>query len=188
MDGGPFRAPQPTDRKGTSRQELTRRPSDDETPPHNEVKSYRRGRPMRRVIKTIIWIVAAVIVLGASSWFIWGKVQDTRTGIDTSKYQAVFFTNGQTFFGKLKPYNSKYMMLTDIFYLQPQDGTASSSQASPQTSTDKANFQLIKYGNEIYGPEDEMMISRDQMLFYENLQPSGKVATSIDQFNKNKSN
>ena len=147
----------------------------------HEEKKPRRPRNKKRLA---IIIIAAVVVIGAvvTSYVVLQNQQNATTGINSSEYQAVFFTNGQVYFGKLQSFNSQYLKLTDIFYLQTQ----SSDSTNPQeTSTDtSSNVQLIKLGNEIHGPEDEMIIARDQVLFYENLKSSGKVATSIAQYEK----
>lgn len=125
-------------------------------------------------------ILIAIIILGALGWFAWSKMHTAGPAIDSGKYQAVFFTNGQVYFGKLQDAGSEYMKLTDIYYLQTQAGADS---ANPQATTnDQNNVQLIKLGDEIHGPEDQMIISKDQMLFYENLKADGKVAQSIDKY------
>lgn len=112
----------------------------------------------------------------------WSKMQNTAVAIDGSKYQAVFFTNGQVYFGKLQSANSDYLKLTDIYYLQTQGEQASDSQNPQQSTNAQKDVQLIKLGDEIHGPEDAMVISKDQVLFYENLKSDGKVAQSIAQF------
>jgi hypothetical protein len=38
---------------------------------------------------------------------------------------------------------------------------------------------LTKLGGEIHGPEDLMVINRSQILFVENLKPSGEVSKAI---------
>jgi hypothetical protein len=53
--------------------------------------------------------------------------------------------------------------------VQPTDKSAA---ANPQVS-------LAKLGSELHAPEDEMRINRDQILFWENLQDSGKVVQAI---------
>lgn len=142
---------------------------------HVEEKSPKR--------KLIIWIVAvivavAVIALALIAWLM--RPSDAVTGIDDSKYQAVFFTNGQVYFGKLHAFNSEYMKLTDVYYLQTQASEEADSENPQQTSTNQNNPTLIKLGDEIHGPEDEMIVSKDQVLFYENLKSDGKVAQSIE--------
>jgi len=37
----------------------------------------------------------------------------------------------------------------------------------------------VKLGSEIHGPEDLMIINRAQILFVENLKPSGRVSQAI---------
>jgi len=123
-------------------------------------------------------------VLGAvTGWFVWSNMTSGGPGIDSSKYQAVFFTNGQVYFGKLQASGGDYIKLTDIYYLQSQQAGGNEESGNPQeTATDQSNVQLIKLGDEIHGPEDEMIISKSQVLFYENLKPDGKVAQSIKKF------
>lgn len=102
--------------------------------------------------------------------------------VDGSKYQAVFLTNGQVYFGKLTDNGGDYIKLTDIFYLQQQDQSKVQQKSS---STDQSNLTLIKLGKELHAPADEMNISRQQVLFWENIQDSGKVKQAIDDYKKN---
>lgn len=141
---------------------------------------------MKRIILSIV-IVLVVILAGVGGWFAWNKSQEGKTAaIDTSKYQAVFFTNGQVYFGKLQEFNGNYLKLTDIYYLQTQTTTDTTSSNPQKTTPDDTgnNVQLIKLGQEIHGPEDTMIIARDQLLFFENLKPDGKVAQSIEKYKK----
>jgi len=107
----------------------------------------------------------------------------TGANIEDDKYQAVFFTNGQVYFGKLHTLNGEYMKMTDIFYLQTKTDTASTNPQA--TASDKtSDVQLIKLGDEVHGPEDQMTISKDQILFFENLKKDGKVSSSITSYLK----
>jgi hypothetical protein len=69
--------------------------------------------------------------------------------------------------------------LTDIYYLQvgPQQGSATAPN-QPST-TPQQQISLVKLGNELHGPVDEMHISRAQILFYEDLKTDGQVVTAI---------
>jgi hypothetical protein len=40
----------------------------------------------------------------------------------------------------------------------------------------------VKLGNELHGPEDEMTIEKAQVLYWENLKPSGKVSEAISSY------
>jgi hypothetical protein len=95
-------------------------------------------------------------------------------------------TNGQVYFGKLKVVTPNYLKLSDIYYLQVQSsssGTTSASQlAATSGSSTGSNVQLVKLGNELQGPADMMAINREQVLFWENLKPTGKVTEAIDKY------
>lgn len=143
------------------------------TPAFTSERSGRRRPPLP------ILIIIGVLILGLLAWGAYSFTRNANTGIDGGRYQAVFLSNGQTYFGKLSVQNDGYMKLVDIYYLQTQAGEDS---ADPQATTDQSNVQLIKLGDEVHGPEDEMIISKDQILFYENLKTDGNVANSIQQF------
>jgi hypothetical protein len=146
----------------------------------------KKRRPLKRIILAIV-IVLVVAGLGFFGWTaLNNKNQATAPAIDTSKYQAVFFTNGQVYFGKLQAFNDQYLKLTNIYYLQTQTASTTGSSNPQTSSSDSGNVQLIKLGSEIHGPEDQMVISKDQVLFYENLKPDGKVAQSIANYSKSK--
>ncbi len=190
MDGGPFRMPQPADRRIASRPEATRRQEEFQPvpEPQNIAPQQPATSPVSKKRKTTkrfplpLVVVAIVLIVGLGGWLLWSKMSTGGVAIDKSKYQAVFFTNGQVYFGKLQPMNNEYVKLTDIYYLQTQNSGQAGSENPQQTSTDQSNVQLIKLGDEIHGPEDQMIISKDQILFYENLKADGKVAQSIQKY------
>lgn len=147
-----------------------------------------KGSPKSKQHKLKLAAIAAATALALGllvlvGWFVYRS--STAANIDSSKYQAVFFTNGQVYFGKLQSVNSGYMKLTDIYYLQAQSNE-SESENPQETSSQSSDVQLIKLGNEVHGPEDEMIISKDQILFFENLKGNGKVSDSIKQYQSQK--
>lgn len=95
--------------------------------------------------------------------------------VKSKQFQAVFLTNGQVYFGKLSQLDSKYVKLTNIYYLTQKQDVQSSGTQSDQ----KANLQLTPLGNEIHGPENAMYINHDQVLFWENLKDDGQVVKAI---------
>lgn len=190
MDSGPFRTPQPSERRVVSRPEPATKPPQEPKPIKEEPKTVYRASTNQtstdkspKVLYFVIGAVIAVAMVIAGVWFAFSRNTSgsTDTGIDSGKYQAVFFTNGQVYFGKLQAFNAQYLKLTKIYYLQTTSQAADSKNPQ-QTSTDQgSSVNLIKLGNEIHGPEDEMIISKEQVLFFENLKSDSKVAKLIDQ-------
>ena len=113
-------------------------------------------------------VVAALVLAGLA----WGVGWLPWSGTDT--YQAVFLANNQVYFGKLSNQDSKYPVLTDIYYLRVTQ--------SLQPSQPNPNISLIKLGDELHGPADRMEINRDQILFVEDLKPDSQVVRAIKDY------
>lgn len=196
MDGGPFRVSRSAERRVTSSRPDSSEQSTESQPVHEEKRETHRPAAPRHVSnvntqepkkrwKLIAAAIIAVVVVGIIGWLALSVFKAPGVAIDGSKYQAVFFTNGQVYFGKLKVINAEYMELGDVYYLQAK--TAESEDSKLQSTTDNANLDnvtMIKLGQEIHGPEDKMTINKDQVLFYENLKTDGKVSQAIDQHKK----
>ena len=105
-----------------------------------------------------------------------------------SGYQAVFLTNGQVYFGKIANADSQYATMSDIFYLQvvqpPLQGQQDPNQPAAPAAA-QPQISLVKLGNELHGPVDEMHINRDQILFYEDLKGDGQVVQAINSYKAN---
>lgn len=148
-------------------------------PAHRSSRRHSDKEPKSPVLKYVVAAVGAGVIIAVVAWLVMTALGAKMTGIDSGKYQAVFFTNGQVYFGKLQSGGSGYLRLTDVYYLQTQ--AAAEDSTNPQdAATDQGNATLIKLGDEIHGPEDEMIISEEQVLFYENLKKDGKVSQSIE--------
>lgn len=186
-DGRPFRSPQPASRRPVAKPVSPQRRPD--SAPEPEVSRSMPSQPVKSnhpsgkrsskklIVGLILGVAAALLVAG---WFGWSSLRGSM--IDSDKYQAVFFTNGQVYFGKLESASGDYMRLTDIYYLQNQQSLPNTANEDSQDdAAGQGEVQLVKLGEEIHGPEDEMIISKEQILFYENLKPSGKVSQSISE-------
>lgn len=137
------------------------------------------------VLGTVLAVLLIITSIMAIAWFGTRLAVSGGTGnaVKSKQYQALFLTNGQVYFGKLKNVNNSYVKLTDIYYLQvqqqvqPKDNNSNNQQ--PQVS-------LAKLGSELHGPEDNMYVSRDQVLFWENLKDDGKVVQAIRDYQNGK--
>ena len=150
---------------------------------HSRKEAKKEKQPARRllVLLSVVSLIGAIIL---GSWFAWDKVQNKATAIDGGKYQAVFLTNGQFYFGKLRVLNDGYLKLTDVYYMQNDNAKSGAATTEETNSSADTKYKLIKLGSEIHGPEDAMMISKDQILYYENIKDDGKVAQRIKQYSE----
>lgn len=139
-------------------------------------------RKSRGKLLAAVLIIAVVVLAGA--WLCWGKVMSDEGDIKSAQFQAVFLTNGQVYFGHIKNIDSKYVILGDIFYLQVQQQVQPASSNTSNNSNSQVS--LAKLGSELHGPEDQMFIARDQVLFWENLKDSGKVVQAINTYQQQK--
>lgn len=126
----------------------------------------------------VVTLTLLVVVFGG--WLLYRSSMGAH--IDANKYQAVFFTNGQVYFGKLQKLSGGYFKLNDIFYLQAKADAAAAENPQETSAQKTSDVELIKLGSEVHGPDDEMIISKDQVLFFENLKKDGKVSQSITNF------
>ncbi len=134
-------------------------------------------RPARRSNKILGWaaLVIAVLVIAGLIYLAVllfnNKTNQAGGSVLKDKYQAVFLTNNQVYFGKIEAITEKGITLKDIYYLQVQN-------AEDKNAKDQ-NLSLAKLGSELHGPEDKMFINGDQVLFWENLKDDGKVVQAI---------
>lgn len=102
------------------------------------------------------------------------------SGVEEAGYQAVFMTNGQVYFGHFSNIDGTYAELTDVYYLQVQQPVQPADNKT--AAGDQSQVSLTKLGNELHGPKDKMHISRDQILFWENLKDDSTVVKAIKEY------
>jgi hypothetical protein len=140
---------------------------------------------LKRII-TVVLAAALAILIGAVVALIASSNNGLKAEskyIDTSKLQAVFLNTGQVYFGHITNLNSKYFVVTDIYYLQSSgNGTSSSSNNA------NGKVTLVKLGCELHEPYDQMILNSDQVTFWENLQDNGQVAKAVSTFQKQNPN
>ncbi len=127
--------------------------------------------------KTIITALVALLVVAGliAAFMMW------QTGIGAIKkdrYQAVFLTNGQVYFGKINSMTGDTVVLKDIYYLQQAADVQKQENEEDQAQN---QLTLAKLGKELHGPEDVMYVERSQMLFWENLTNDSQVVKTIQQ-------
>ena len=141
------------------------------------------GKAMR-ILNVMVLILGALIIGLLALYAAVGGAKAESKYVDGSKFQAVFLNGGQVYFGKIHTLNEKFITIDNIYYLrvnqqvQPNQTTAANSTAPNQ------DVSLAKLGCELHGPTDVMVITRDQVLFWENLKPDGQVSKAISDYVK----
>ncbi len=136
-------------------------------------------------IGSIGFLFAIVILLTAmlaSLIFVKDGRSKESSFVDTGKFQAVFLNGGQVYFGKVGEVNSRYLSLNNIYYLRVNQQVQPEQQQQQQANAN--DISLVKLGCELHGPEDSMVINREQVIFWENLKTDGQVAKAIDEYVK----
>ena len=116
-------------------------------------------------------ILIAIVALAAAFAFTkyWDFVLTPPIG--HARYQAVFLTNGQTYFGRYLDRLGPYIKLDNAFYIQ--------QQAAPQEGQ-QGDLKLVRRGSELHEPDPEMLIPKDAILFVEDLRPDSQVSLFMD--------
>jgi hypothetical protein len=111
-----------------------------------------------------------------------GGAKKAESGyVDDKKLQAVFLNGGQVYFGNINDLNGKFLSMSNIYYLRVNQ------QVQPNQSTNAAasnDISLVKLGCELHGPTDNMVINREQVIFWENLKDDGQVAKAVAEYKK----
>ncbi|MCA9332430.1 hypothetical protein KDA00_01005 [Candidatus Saccharibacteria bacterium] len=131
-----------------------------------------------RVASVALLFTITLLIVAVIAYLAIFKPSSNNQGkyVDTTKYQAVFLNGGQVYFGKITTTNSNFMKLNDIYYLRVNQ------QVQPNGQTANSDVQLVKLGCELHGPQDQMIINSDQIVFWENLKDDGQVAKAVEKY------
>lgn len=126
------------------------------------------GGISKRLLNIFIIVIVIFVVFILIFSFFGDK---TKTEKKEISWQAVFLTNGQVYFGKISEENEKEIILRNIYYLRTTENF--------QQGEEPTEFSLIKLGEELHGPTDEMRINRNHVLFLESLRNDSRVVQAI---------
>jgi hypothetical protein len=109
--------------------------------------------------------IAAAVFVAALFFTQWWDF--TVPALGRAQYQAVFLTNGQTYFGRYYDRFGAYAKIEDVYYLQ--DVAGADASATQQT-------RIVRRGNELHGPGGRMLIPKSAVLFVEDLTDASPIA------------
>ena len=133
------------------------------------------------IISLIVVSIAVTAFVGVA---LFNGTEGEASLVKKDQYQAVFLSDGQIYFGKVTDVQAEYLVLEDIYYLQVEQRVQPERDAANQDAAVEPKVTLAKLGGELHGPEDQMFISRLQVLFWENLKTEGQVTTAITEYVK----
>ena len=113
-------------------------------------------------VAALVFVVAAIF----TQWW------DFTVPAFRSDYQAVFLTNGQTYFGRYYDRIGAYAKIEDVYYIQQVQG-ADTEQPS--------DARLIRRGAELHAPDARMLVPKTAILFVEDLKSDSPIAQFMRQ-------
>lgn len=130
----------------------------------------------------LLFLIGILIVLVVAKIMVTDNKSQSKY-VNENEMQAVFLNGGQVYFGNITRLNSQYIALSNIYYLRVNQ------QVQPgQESNAQNDVSLVKLGCELHGPQDEMVINADQVVFWENLKGNGQVAQAVQEYVKQNPN
>jgi len=121
-----------------------------------------------KVLVVLLIIVGVAVVVSFGARTLGMRPFNEQRTIDHNTYQAVHLTNGQVYFGTIKRITPDSIFLNNVYYVDDESADLSLKKAT-----------LIKHQTQPYGPNGSMIINRNQVLFWENLEDTGLVTTTI---------
>ena len=151
---------------------------------HTGSKKFKPSKDSKlgKILTIAVAIVVAGLIIFAIATMAGANGSSEKKLVNKSKLQAVFLNTGQVYFGKITQLNSKYLVVTNIYYLQSANANGGGNNNA------QSNLTLIKLGCELHEPYDQMTINRDQVTFWENLQDNGQVAKAVSTWVKQNPN
>lgn len=166
-----LRQPRPQSRGAQTQPQTASRVASE--PTASKTPSRRSIPKIWKIIAGAVWVlalVAAIVYYG----FGFGSP------VDRSKYQAVFLSNGQVYFGKLSGWGTSQPILTDVYYFQAGEAPRGGADGEDQQPAEGTQT-LVKLGEEIHKPTDKLILNKDAVLFVENIEDDGQVVDAIKQ-------
>lgn len=146
-------------------------------------KSAQASQSLKLVTVALLFS-ATILLVALLSYVVFRTPRSESRFVTEDRMQAVFLNGGQVYFGHIRSLNSDYLRLGDIYYLRVNQQV----QPDQSTQTSANDISLVKLGCELHGPQDEMLINRDQVVFWENLKNDGQVAKAVDEYKKQNPN
>lgn len=138
----------------------------------------RNKNPRFQMMKGVLFILAVAIAAAGAGYAITNKSWKVTQGAGSEKYQAVFLQNGQVFFGKMRQNSGSDIVLDNVYYIQVVNEEVPATEDGGEPTVVQRP-QLVKKGDEAYGPEDSIRINRSQVTVVEELRDDSDIMGQI---------
>lgn len=138
------------------------------------------GKPMMPMAKVVV-VLIVLVVLGAAGMY-WKESVMLPKELRGDKMKAVFLDNGQVYFGETSTANKDFLLVKNPYYLQSKTVLQEPVEEGkePQKRQQLSLSGLGKPGLQIHGPEKEIYIPWDSILFIENLRTDSEVVKLME--------
>lgn len=143
-----------------------------------KLKKFRPSNLLNVAYIALLFSVTVVIIGVLAALVISDNNSKESNLVDKTKFQAVFLNNGQVYFGNIADLTEDFLSVGNIYYLRVNQ------QVQPGQQASQNDVSLVKLGCELHGPQDSMVINRDQVTFWENLKDDGQVTKAIAEYVK----
>src|SRR5437016_13747320 len=133
---------------------------------------YRRVVGWIRAHRILLRDSALAIAVFLAAFFFTQWWDFTIPSLGRAQYQAVFLTNGQTYFGRYYDRIGAYAKIEDVYYLQQV--TSSDPNAAPDT-------KIVRRGRELHSPASRMLVPKSAVLFVEDLTDASPITQFMKQ-------
>ena len=120
------------------------------------------------VVRLRLVLIALVLLVGAFAFVEWWDFTLPRIG--GARYQAVFLSNGQTYFGRYVDRLGPYVKIEDAFYIQQ----------TPGQDDQPAQSRIVRRGSELHQPTRFVLVPKSAILFVEDLRSDSSVLQFMD--------
>lgn len=144
-------------------------------------RTAKRRTPLTKLQRFGVGVGAFVLLVGGGVGVWLWMIGVPARYVDQGSYQAVFLTSNQVYFGKLQRLNDGSIRLTDVYYPQTQN-TANLQTESTGSDTMQAAPQLVKFGSELLGAQDQIVFPETQVQYWVNLKTDSKVSQAINAY------
>jgi hypothetical protein len=127
-----------------------------------------------RLIQVLYHALGIFLALAAAILLVAGFKAATDQDGGRDGYYAVTLTSGQVYFGRLTRNGRDRVVLEHVFYPKLQGALSN--------TTETTDAQLVKFGTEIYAPEDRMEIMKENILTIAKVRDDGKLAEAIKSY------